>query len=39
MATQASRIAGRLMISPAVLMLLAWMIVPLSMTFYFSFLR
>jgi len=27
------------MISPAVLLLLAWMIVPLSMTLYFSFLR
>ena len=39
MATQHSRAAARLMISPAVLLLLAWMIVPLSMTLYFSFLR
>ena len=39
MATQASRIAGRLMLSPAVVLLLAWMIVPLGMTIYFSFLR
>lgn len=37
MATQHSRAAGRLMISPAVLLLLGWMIVPLSMTIYFSF--
>ncbi|MGO4914727.1 carbohydrate ABC transporter permease [Pseudogemmobacter sp. W21_MBD1_M6] len=39
MATQHSRAAARLMISPAVLLLLAWMIVPLAMTLYFSFLR
>ncbi|WP_126977791.1 carbohydrate ABC transporter permease [Frigidibacter oleivorans] len=39
MATQASRAAGRLMLSPAVILLLAWMIVPLAMTLYFSFLR
>ncbi len=39
MATQHSRAAARLMISPAVLLLLGWMIVPLSMTVYFSFLR
>ncbi|MCR8550167.1 sugar ABC transporter permease [Salipiger sp. P9] len=39
MATQHSRAAARLMISPAVLLLLGWMIVPLSMTLYFSFLR
>ncbi|AMY67536.1 carbohydrate ABC transporter permease [Frigidibacter mobilis] len=39
MATQASRLAGRLMISPAVVLLLLWMIVPLGMTLYFSFLR
>lgn len=38
MATAHSRTAARLMISPAVLLLLAWMIVPLSMTIYFSFL-
>jgi sorbitol/mannitol transport system permease protein len=39
MATQHSRAAARLMISPAVLLLLAWMIVPLALTLYFSFLR
>ncbi len=39
MATQHSRAAARLMISPAVLLLLAWMIIPLAMTLYFSFLR
>ena len=38
MATKASRSAARLMISPAVLVLLGWMLVPLSMTVYFSFL-
>ncbi|SHM62500.1 carbohydrate ABC transporter permease [Roseibium suaedae] len=38
MATAHSRAAARLMISPAVLLLLGWMIVPLSMTVYFSFL-
>lgn len=39
MATKASRSAARLMISPAVVLLLMWMIVPLTMTVYFSFLR
>lgn len=39
MSTKASRTAARLMISPAVILLLGWMIVPLSMTLYFSFLR
>ena len=39
MATQHSRIAARLMISPAVILLFLWMIVPLAMTLYFSFLR
>ncbi|MFV0333153.1 MAG: carbohydrate ABC transporter permease [Tropicimonas sp.] len=39
MATKHSRAAARLMISPAVTLLLAWMIVPLSLTLYFSFLR
>jgi sorbitol/mannitol transport system permease protein len=39
MATQHSRAAARLMISPAVLLLLGWMLIPLSMTIYFSFLR
>jgi sorbitol/mannitol transport system permease protein len=37
MATAHSRIAARFMISPAVILLLGWMIVPLSMTIYFSF--
>jgi sorbitol/mannitol transport system permease protein len=31
MATQHSRAAARLMISPAVLLLLGWMLIPLSM--------
>lgn len=39
MATKASRTAARLMISPAVLLLFGWMIVPLVLTVYFSFLR
>ncbi|MCR9109098.1 sugar ABC transporter permease [Marivita sp. XM-24bin2] len=39
MSTKASRSAARLMISPAVVLLLMWMIVPLVMTVYFSFLR
>ena len=39
MSTKASRSAARLMISPAVILLLMWMIVPLVMTVYFSFLR
>jgi sorbitol/mannitol transport system permease protein len=39
MATKASRTAARMMISPAVLLLLGWMIVPLVLTVYFSFLR
>jgi sorbitol/mannitol transport system permease protein len=39
MATTQSRVAARFMISPAVLLLLGWMIVPLSMTIYFSFLN
>jgi sorbitol/mannitol transport system permease protein len=39
MATHHSRTAARLMISPAVILLFLWMIVPLSMTLYFSFLR
>ena len=38
MATDHSRVAARFMISPAVLLLLGWMVVPLLMTFYFSFL-
>ncbi|MDB6177853.1 sugar ABC transporter permease [Paracoccus sp. Z330] len=39
MATKASKTAARLMISPAVILLLMWMIVPLAMTVYFSLLR
>ena len=39
MATQHSRIAARFMIAPAVLLLFIWMIVPLVMTLYFSFLN
>ncbi len=39
MATQHSRAAARLMISPAVVLLLGWMLIPLSLTLYFSFLR
>ena len=39
MATMHSRAAARLMISPAVLLLLGWMLIPLGMTIYFSVLR
>ncbi|MBW8637927.1 sugar ABC transporter permease [Hoeflea sp. WL0058] len=39
MATAHSRTAARFMLSPAVVLLLGWMIIPLSMTIYFSFLR
>jgi sorbitol/mannitol transport system permease protein len=39
MATTHSRRAARLMISPAVILLLGWMIIPLSLTIYFSFLH
>jgi len=39
MATKASRSSARMMISPAVILLLGWMIIPLGMTLYFSFLR
>ena len=39
MATQHSRAAARLMISPAVLLLLGWMLIPLGLTIYFSVLR
>lgn len=37
MATQQSRSAARLMMAPAVVLLLGWMLVPLMMTLYFSF--
>ncbi len=36
MATQHSRSAARLMMTPAVILLLGWMLVPLSMTLWFS---
>jgi sorbitol/mannitol transport system permease protein len=39
MATQHSRAAARFMISPSVLLLLGWMLIPLGMTIYFSLLR
>lgn len=39
MATAQTRTAARFMMSPAVLLLLGWMIVPLSMTIWFSFQR
>lgn len=39
MATKASRSTARYMMSPAVILLLGWMIIPLGMTLYFSFLR
>ncbi len=39
MATKHSKTAARLMISPAVILLLGWMLIPLIMTLYFSFLR
>ena len=37
MATAQSRSAARMMIAPAVFVLLVWMLVPLCMTLYFSF--
>jgi len=39
MATAQTRTAARLMMSPTVLLLLGWMIIPLSMTIWFSFQR
>ena len=39
MATQHSRGAARLMMSPAVILLLCWMLIPLGLTIYFSLLR
>lgn len=39
MATQHSRSAARLMMTPAVILLLGWMLVPLTMTLWFSFRR
>jgi len=37
MATQHSRSAARVMMAPAVILLLGWMLVPLTMTLWFSF--
>ncbi|MBT8418486.1 MAG: sugar ABC transporter permease [Silicimonas sp.] len=37
MATEQSRSAARMMMAPAVILLLGWMLVPLVMTLYFSF--
>lgn len=39
MATMHSKKIGKLMLSPSVILLLAWMIIPLSLTLYFSFLN
>lgn len=39
MATHQTRATARIMMSPAVILLFLWMIVPLVMTLYFSFLR
>ncbi len=39
MATTHTRRTARLMVSPSVILLLAWMIIPLGMTIYFSLLR
>ena len=39
MATLHTRTSARLMMAPAVILLLAWMVVPLGMTLYFSLLR
>lgn len=39
MATQHSRSAARMMLSPAVVLLLGWMLIPLGMTLWFSFQR
>ena len=39
MATQQSRVLGRMAVAPSVIALFLWMIVPLAMTLWFSFLR
>lgn len=39
MATTHARRTAKLMVSPSVILLLAWMIIPLGMTIYFSLLR
>lgn len=37
MSTHSSRTAGRLMVSPSVIVLFIWMVVPLAITIFFSF--
>jgi sorbitol/mannitol transport system permease protein len=39
MATQQTRLLGKFAVAPSVIALFLWMIVPLAMTIYFSFLR
>lgn len=39
MATSETRLAGRVLAAPSILLLLVWMIVPLAMTIYFSVLH
>jgi sorbitol/mannitol transport system permease protein len=39
MATQQTRALGRIAVAPSVIVLFLWMIVPLAMTIWFSFLR
>jgi sorbitol/mannitol transport system permease protein len=39
MATQQTRLAGRLAVAPSVIVLFLWMIVPLALTIWFSLLR
>ena len=39
MATQQTRVLGRLAVAPSVIVLFLWMIVPLALTVWFSFLR
>src|SRR5437660_3994162 len=36
MATQHTRVLGRILVAPSVILLFVWMIVPLAMTIYFS---
>ena len=39
MSTRSSTLTGRIMSAPSIIALFLWMIVPLGMTIYFSFLR
>ena len=39
MATRQTKTLARLMVAPAVILLLVWMVVPLAMTLWFSFLN